>query len=50
MKQFRSSRRLFVQRELLGEYMICLFYAVFPADFTGNTIYYLNSTDFCGIL
>ena len=29
MKQFRGSRRLFVQRELLGEYMICLFYAVF---------------------
>lgn len=29
MKQFRSSRRLFAQRELLGEYMICLFYAVF---------------------
>ena len=50
MKQFRSSRRLFVQRELLGKYMICLFYAVFPTDFTGNTIYYLNSTDFCGIL
>lgn len=22
----------------------------FPTDFTGNTIYYLNSTDFCGIL
>ena len=87
MKQFRSSRRLFAQRELLGEcqnalllqlllsrllrrlyaaatYSIllvadCSRYGIihdlsvlrsFPTDFTGNTIYYLNSTDFCGIL
>lgn len=88
MKQFRGSRRLFVQRELLGECqnalllqlllsrllrrlyaaatysilllaeLLSIWYIIydlsvlrsFPTDFTGNTIYYLNSTDFCGIL